>query len=92
MRIVFLIILILFVSVAAAFALMNFQAVTVMFAGLTLTAPLAVLILLVYLFGMATGGWLFSFLRYSIHKATSTPQHKPVKADITPPKVIDHAP
>lgn len=94
MRILFLIILILFVALVAAFALMNFQAVTVGFAGLELTAPLAILIALVYLFGMATGGGLMSFLRYSIHKATRAPQPKPrpLKPPAPEPKVIDHAP
>lgn len=93
MRIVFLIILLLFVAVVAAFALMNFQSVTVGFAGLELTAPLAVLIALVYLLGMATGGGLFSFLRYSLHKATSSPHSKPRPIKPAPEaKVIDHAP
>lgn len=93
MRILFLIILLLFVVLVAAFALMNFQSVTVGFAGLELTAPLAILIALVYLFGMATGGGLFSFLRYSLHKATSSPQPKPRPIKPAPePKVIDHTP
>ena len=92
MRVIFLILLILFAALVAAFALMNFQPVTVGFAGLELTAPLAILVALVYVLGMATGGGLFSFLRYSIHKATSSPAAKAraIKAD--PPKVIDHAP
>jgi len=94
MRILFLIVLILFVLLITAFALMNFQSVTVGFAGLELTAPLAVLIALVYILGMATGGGVFSFLRYSIHKATSSPASKPrtIKTEPAPPKVIDHAP
>lgn len=93
MRILFLILLVLFVALVAAFALMNFQPVTVGFAGLELTAPLAILIGLVYVLGMATGGGLFSFLRYSIHKATSTPRAKPAPIKVEPPsKVIDHTP
>ena len=93
MRIVFLILLIGFVGLAAAFALQNFQSTTVVFAGLQLTAPLAILIMLVYLFGMATGGGLFSFLRYSIYKATAPDQRRtrPIKPE-PEPKTIDHAP
>ncbi|HRP11321.1 MAG TPA: hypothetical protein PLK37_09835 [Terricaulis sp.] len=92
MRIIFLILLVLFAVLVAAFALMNFQPVTVGFAGLELTAPLAILIALVYVLGMASGGGLFSFLRYSIHKATSSPAPKPRVVKAEPPKVIDHAP
>ena len=54
-----------------------------------LGAPLAILVALVYLLGMATGGSLFSFLRYSIHKATSP---KRVRGETPAPKVIDHTP
>ncbi|MGE0741530.1 MAG: hypothetical protein AB7O98_09325 [Hyphomonadaceae bacterium] len=89
MRFIFLTIVIVFVVLIAAFALQNFRSVTVAFAGIQLTAPLAVLVALVYILGMATGGGLFSFLRYSIHKAT-TPRRSRVSEPA--PKVIDHAP
>lgn len=88
MRYVFLALIILFLALIATFAFQNLQSVTVAFLGLQLTAPLAIMVALVYLLGMATGGSLFSFLRYSIHKATS----KPVRSAAPAPKVIDHAP
>ena len=87
-RYIFLIIIVLFCAVIAVFALQNLQSVTVGFVGLELTAPLAILVALVYLLGMATGGGLFSFLRYSIHKATATAR----TAQAPPPKVIEHDP
>jgi uncharacterized integral membrane protein len=87
-RIIFLIIVMAFCALVATFAFQNLQSVTVIFLGLQLTAPLAILIALVYVFGMATGGGLFSFLRYSLHKATS-PQ---VRASAPTVKVIDHNP
>lgn len=90
MRYVFLVLVILFVALIATFAFQNLQSVTVAFLGLELTAPLAVLVALIYLLGMASGGSMFSFLRYSIHKATSRPAR--VRAAAPTPKVIDHSP
>ncbi len=91
MRYVFLILFILFLAIVAVFAFQNLQSVTVAFVGLELTAPLAILIGLVYLLGMATGGGLFSFLRYSLHKATTAPRPRATAA-ASAPKVIDHTP
>ncbi|MGE0595715.1 MAG: hypothetical protein AB7P07_05090 [Hyphomonadaceae bacterium] len=90
MRYVFLIIIVLFLAMIAAFAFQNLQSVTVAFIGLQLTAPLAVLVALVYLLGMATGGSLFTFLRYSLHKATTAP--RPRAPAPAAPKIIDHQP
>jgi uncharacterized membrane protein YciS (DUF1049 family) len=87
MRYVFLILIIVFLALIATFAFQNLQLVTVVFTGLQLTAPLAVLIAIVYLLGMATGGSLFSFLRYSIQKATTDPRRVRVA---TAAKEIDH--
>jgi uncharacterized integral membrane protein len=90
MRYAFLALIILFLALIATFAFQNLQSVTVAFLGLQLTAPLAIMVALIYLLGMATGGGLFSFLRYSIHKATSKPAR--VRGEAPAPKVIDHAP
>jgi hypothetical protein len=55
-----------------------------------LTAPIAVLVVLTYLLGMATGGSVFTFLRYSIHKATASSAKS--ARNVTPaPKIIDHS-
>lgn len=90
MRYAFLALIIVFLALIATFAFQNLQSVTVAFLGLQLTAPLAIMVALVYLLGMATGGGLFSFLRYSIHKATSKPSR--VRSEAPAPKVIDHTP
>lgn len=90
MRYAFLALIIVFLALIATFAFQNLQSVTVAFLGLQLTAPLAIMVALVYLLGMATGGGLFSFLRYSIHKATSKPSR--VRSATPAPKMIDHAP
>lgn len=88
MRYVYLAIIVLFGALVATFAFQNLQSVTASFLGLQLTAPLAILIAASYLLGMATGGSLFTFLRFSLHKATAAPRVQVADAA----KMIDHAP
>ena len=47
------------------FALQNLQLVTAAFLGFSFTAPLAVLFVVVYLLGMATGGGAWSLVRWA---------------------------
>jgi putative membrane protein len=47
------------------FALQNLQSVTVAFLGFGITAPLAVLFLVIYLLGMATGGSALALIRWA---------------------------
>lgn len=88
MRYVYLAVIVLFFAMVGTFALQNLQSVTTSFLGLQLTAPLAILIAATYLLGMATGGGLFTFLRYTIHKASAGPRVHPADAA----KMIDHTP
>ena len=57
------------------FALQNFQSVTVSFLSFRVSAPLAILVAIIYVLGMATGGSLWALLRRSLHGArrTATP-------------------
>ncbi len=47
------------------FALQNLQSVSVAFLGFGITAPLAVLFVVVYMLGMATGGSAISLVRWA---------------------------
>jgi putative membrane protein len=47
------------------FALQNLQLVTAAFLGFSFTAPLALLFVVVYLLGMATGGGAWSLVRWA---------------------------
>ena len=47
------------------FALQNLQSVTVDFLGFSLSVPLAVLFVIVYLLGMATGGSAWALIRWA---------------------------
>jgi uncharacterized integral membrane protein len=62
----------LFAVGALIFIWQNFEIVTMSFLGFNARTPLALLIGLAYLAGMATGGSLWSLLRRSLHKSGLT--------------------
>ena len=66
MRWINLSIVVLFVAALLIFVFQNLAAVTVSFFGFSVHAPMAVVALIIYLLGMATGGSLFAALRRSI--------------------------
>ena len=55
-----------FVVATLIFAVQNFQSVTVSFLNFRLNAPLALLIAIIYLLGMATGGSAWALMRWTI--------------------------
>jgi uncharacterized integral membrane protein len=65
MRMVYLAVIIALAAVAVIFALQNFTSVSVSFIGFSVTMPLAILVVVVYVLGAATGGSLFALLRRS---------------------------
>ena len=65
MRWVYLAVIILFAAATIIFALQNFEILTISFLGFNARVPLALLVVIVYLLGAATGGSLFALLRRS---------------------------
>lgn len=65
MRWVYLAVIILFAAATIIFAVQNLETVTISFFRLNISAPLAVVTIVVYLLGAATGGSLFALLRRS---------------------------
>jgi putative membrane protein len=59
----------LFAIATALFAFQNFEIVTLTFLGFSARAPLALLVVIIYVLGMATGGSLFALLRRSIARS-----------------------
>ena len=59
----------LFVVATCVFAIQNFEIVTLSFLGFSARMPLALLVAIFYLLGMATGGSLFALLRRSIARS-----------------------
>jgi putative membrane protein len=66
MRWIHLIVIALFVAATIVFSVQNFQVVTMSFLGFSVRAPLALMVGIIYLLGMATGGSLLAVLRRSL--------------------------
>lgn len=65
MRWFYMAVIALFALITVIFAAQNFQIVTMTFLGFSARMPLALLAVIVYLLGMATGGSLIALLRRS---------------------------
>jgi uncharacterized integral membrane protein len=74
MRWVYLAIIILFVAATLIFAFQNLETVTISFFRMNLSLPLALLTVVVYLLGAATGGSLFALLRRSYSRSWTVAQ------------------
>jgi lipopolysaccharide assembly protein A len=57
------------VAAMLIFALQNLQSVTISFLGLRMSAPLAFLMTVIYLLGMATGGSAWALMRWAVEGA-----------------------
>ncbi len=73
MRYVYIALLVLFVVVVLIFSSQNTGTVTVSFLQWSAELPLFALVIGAYLLGMASGGSVAGFLRYSFRRAESKP-------------------
>jgi uncharacterized integral membrane protein len=62
MRWLQLAVIVLLVAVIAIFAVQNFESVSVSFISFKITVPMAILVTVIYLLGMATGSSLWSLI------------------------------
>jgi len=69
MRFIYLVLLILLAAVTTLFALQNLQTITVSFLNWSVTLPIAVVIAGVYFLGMASGGSVLAFLRWTLQRS-----------------------
>jgi putative membrane protein len=76
MRWLHIVVVALFVVATCVFAIQNFEIVTLSFLGFSARAPLALLVAIFYLLGMATGGSLFVLLRRSIARSRLNAMNK----------------
>ena len=65
MRWLYLAVIILFAAAIIIFVLQNFETITVSFLRFTISIPVAVMVVVAYVLGAATGGSLSSLLRRS---------------------------
>jgi uncharacterized integral membrane protein len=68
------VILLIFLGAILIFAWQNNQTVTISFLKWSLTAPNALVIIIVYLLGMLTGWTVVAYLRRSIRQVTERPE------------------
>ncbi len=77
MRWIHLTVIVLFFAAVIVFSVQNFQIVTMSFLGFSARAPLALMVGLIYLLGMATGGSLLTLLRRSLEGSRKGPASSP---------------
>jgi uncharacterized integral membrane protein len=65
-------VVVIFAAAVVIFLVQNFAIVTVSFLGFSARAPVALIVALVYVLGMATGGSLWSLVRRSLHGSRIT--------------------
>lgn len=58
-------------ALTLTFAVQNHQSVTVSLLGFSMSAPLALLVMVIYLLGMATGGSTWALMRWAIEGSRS---------------------
>lgn len=73
MRYVYMALIATFVAIVILFKVQNIDSVTVALFGATVTLPLSVLVLLIYLLGALTGGSVLALMRTWVHGATRRP-------------------
>jgi len=69
MRFVYIALIVLFTAIVLAFKIQNLDAVTVSLASMSVTMPVSILVLTVYVLGMLTGAFLLNLLRSWIRGA-----------------------
>src|SRR3546814_15882008 len=63
MRYLYIVLIVLFTAIVLSFKIQNFDSVTLSLWTATLTLPVSVLVIGVYILGMLTGGFLLGLLR-----------------------------
>ncbi len=70
MRYVYMVLIAIFAAIIVLFKFQNLESVTVSLFSAGVTMPVSVLVLLIYVLGMLTGGFLLAVLRSWVHGAT----------------------
>jgi uncharacterized integral membrane protein len=70
MRYVYMALIAAFAAIVILFKVQNLESVTVSLFAASVTLPVSVLVLLIYVLGMLTGGFLLALVRTWVHGAT----------------------
>lgn len=73
MRYVYMGLIVLFAAIVILFKVQNLESVTVSLFTVSVTLPVSMLVLLIYVLGMLTGGFLLAMVRTWVHGATRRP-------------------
>jgi uncharacterized integral membrane protein len=73
MRYVYMVLIALFAAVIVLFKFQNLETATVTIFSASFTLPVSVLVLLIYVLGMLTGGCLLALVRSWVRGATRRP-------------------
>ncbi|MBO9515817.1 MAG: LapA family protein [Variovorax sp.] len=70
-RYLYIALIVIVAGIVLLFKVQNLETVTVSLLSMSVTLPVSVLILVVYVLGMFTGGFVLGLLRSWTHKATA---------------------
>lgn len=70
MRYVYMALIAIFAGVVILFKVQNLETVSVSLFSASVTLPVSMLVLLIYVLGMLTGGFLLTLIRSWVHGAT----------------------
>jgi uncharacterized integral membrane protein len=70
MRFVYMALIAIFATIIILFKIQNLESVSVSLFSASVSMPVSVLVLLIYVLGMLTGGFLLALLRSWVHGAT----------------------
>ena len=70
MRYVYMALIAILVAIIILFKVQNLESVTVSLFSASVTLPVSVLVLLIYVLGMLTGGFMLALVRTWLHGAT----------------------
>jgi uncharacterized integral membrane protein len=71
MKYVYVALIVVIAGIVLLFKVQNLTSVTVSLFGASLTLPVSILVLLVYVLGMLTGGMVLALLRTLIHRVSA---------------------
>lgn len=73
MRLIQATLLLLFLGAVGIFALQNNELTPVKFLNWSITAPTSIMVVVIYLLGMISGGAVFGFIRLSLRRVAEQP-------------------
>ena len=73
MRHVYIALVVVFTGIVLLFMFQNLETATVSLFTASITLPISVLVLLTYVLGMLTGGFVLALVRAGVQRAQSTP-------------------